>query len=134
MKKTILLVVFVLTSIITITAQEKDAFTKDTEKLVETLSVSAFEPVINQFKAMVPAEKQVDFIKEVEGTFPELYSSMAKIYMEEFTHEEVKDIMAFYETPTGKKMAEKTGVLSQKGMIAGQTWGMKLQTILGKYQ
>jgi hypothetical protein len=134
MKKTILVVVFALISILTINAQEKDTFTKDTEKLVETLSKTAFEPVIEQFKGMVPAEKQADFVKEVEGTFPELYAAMAKIYMEEFTHEEVKNIMAFYETPTGKKLANKTGTLSQKGMVAGQTWGMKIQTILGKYQ
>ena len=134
MKKTLLLVVFVLTSVMTINAQEKDAFTKDTEKLVETLSKSAFDPVIDQFKAMVAADKQADFVKEVKGTFPALYADMAKIYMEEFTHDEIKDIMAFYETPTGKKLAAKTGVLSQKGMAAGQTWGMKLQTLLGKYQ
>jgi len=134
MKKTLLVLVFVLTSVMTINAQEKDTFTKDTESLVEMISKSAFNPVIDQFKAMVAEEKQADFVKDVNATFPSLYSDMAKIYMEEFTHDEIKDLIKFYQTPTGKKMADKAVVLSQKGMMAGQTWGMKLQTILGKYQ
>lgn len=132
MKKVILVVVFVF-SILIVNAQEKDTYTKDSERLVEIVSESAFEPVINQFKAMVAKEKQEAFVKEVESTFPELYAAMAKIYMEEFTHAEVKDILAFYDTPTGKKLAGKTGVLTQKGMVAGQAWGMKLQGLLGKY-
>ena len=80
------------------------------------------------------ADKKEAFIKEINETFPELYTSMAKIYMEEFTHAEIKDLLAFYATPTGKKIADKSGVLSQKGMIAGQSWGMKIQALLGKYQ
>ena len=133
MKKVILVVLFVFTAVI-VNAQEKDAFTVDAEKLVEVISKSAFEPVIEQFKGMVAAEKQEAFVKEVEGTFPELFTAIAKIYMEEFTHAEIKDILDFYATPTGKKLANKTGVLSQKGMIAGQSWGMKVQALLGKYQ
>jgi len=134
MKKIILLVVFVIMSSMTLNAQDKSQFTKDTESLVEMITKSAFIPVIDQFKSIIPVEKQDEFVKEVNTTFPSLYVDMAKIYMEEFTHEEIKDLIKFYKTPTGKKMADKAVVLSQKGMMAGQTWGMKLQTILGKYQ
>lgn len=131
--KKLVLVLFIFTAVIS-NAQDKDSFTKDTEKLVETISKSAFTPYIDQFSAMVTADKKEAFIKEINETFPELYTSMAKIYMEEFTHAEIKDLLAFYATPTGKKIADKSGVLSQKGMIAGQSWGMKIQALLGKYQ
>ena len=133
MKKMILIVAFVITGVM-VNAQEKDAYTKDTEKLVQVISESAFEPAIEQFKAMVADDKKEAFEKDVRATFPSLYEAMAKIYKEEFTHKEVKDILAFYATPTGKKMAEKAGILSQKGMAAGQQWGMKIQTLMAKYK
>lgn len=113
---------------------QSDEFASDTQNLVETISKDAFEPYIAQFVAMVPAEKQEGFKEELMGTMPELYAAMATIYMEEFTHQEIKELIAFYETPVGKKMAEKSGELAQKGMTAGQAWGMKVQEIIGKYQ
>lgn len=115
-------------------ANAQDEFVADTQKLVETISKDAFKPYIAQFVAMVPAEKQEAFKGELMGTMPELYGAMATIYMEEFNHQEIKELLAFYDTPVGKKMAEKSGELSQKGMTAGQAWGMKVQEIIGKYQ
>jgi hypothetical protein len=133
MRKVFLIALVALLSI-TINAQEKDQFTKDTEKLMEILIKPSFDPLVEQFLSMVSDEKKEAFKKEVEGTFPELYDSMAKIYKDEFTHDEIKELLKFYATPIGKKMAEKSGVMAQKGMMVGQTWGMKLQSILGKYQ
>ncbi len=133
MKKIVLVIAFVFTAVI-VNAQEKDAYTKDTEKLVQIISESAFEPVIKQFSAMVAEDKKEAFVKDLNATFPELYAAMAKIYKDEFTHTEIKDILAFYATPTGAKLASKTGVLSQKGMAAGQEWGMKIQALIGKHQ
>ncbi len=134
MKKTILIVLFVLTAVVMVNAQEKDAFTKDTEQLIELSTKSAFEPMVNQMAGMVAADKKEAFLKDVEATYPELYTSMAKIYMEEFTHEDVKQLLAFYNSPIGQKMSSKQGALQQKGMMAGQAWGMKVQALLGKYQ
>ncbi|MEE9350083.1 MAG: DUF2059 domain-containing protein [Flavobacteriaceae bacterium] len=133
MKKIILVIVLAF-SMLAINAQEKDQFTKDTENLVQIISETAFEPLIDQFSGMVAEENKDAFVKEVKATFPTLYAAMAKIYKEEFTHAEVKDILAFYETSTGKKLASKTGVLSQKGMAAGQAWGMEVQAIMAKHQ
>jgi hypothetical protein len=133
MKKIILLFTIAL-SMTVVNAQDNDAFQKDAVKLVETLSKSAFNSVVNQYVSMVSEDKQADFKKEVEATFPDLFKAIAKIYMDEFTHDEVKDILAFYATPIGKKMADKSGVMSQKGMSAGQEWGLKLVEILGKYK
>ena len=133
MKKVILVVLFVFTTVI-INAQEKDAFTVETEKLIELITKPALQPTIDQFAGMVAEDKKADFLKELDGTLPELYSAMAKIYMEEFTQDEIKELLAFYDTKIGKKMTSKQGVLMQKGMIAGQSWGMKVQALLGKYQ
>ncbi|MBP6758001.1 MAG: DUF2059 domain-containing protein [Flavobacterium sp.] len=43
-------------------------------------------------------------------------------------------MIAFYESPVGKKMSEKSGELTQKAMKAGQEWGKELQVIMEKYK
>lgn len=132
-KKVVIAIAFVLVST-SIIAQENTAFKQDTEKLVSIVSEPTFGSVIDQFKMMIPEEKKEAFSKDVKATLPNLYSSIASIYMEEFTHDEVKELLKFYDTPLGKKMAEKSIVLAQKGMMAGQQWGMELQNIVKKYQ
>ena len=94
----------------------------------------ALQPMIDQFSGMVAADKKEAFLKEVNATFPELYATMAKTYMKEFTHEEIKKLLEFYNSEIGKKMSAKQGTMQQQLMMAGQAWGMKVQGILGKYQ
>lgn len=133
--KKLILVAFLALCSMSINAQDKqEQFKKDTKKLMVILIKPAFEPVIAQFLGMVADDKKEAFKKDVEATMPELYESMAKLYMDEFTHDEIKELLKFYATPVGKKMAEKSGTMSQKGAMIGQSWGMKLQGILGKYQ
>ena len=132
MKKILLIVVACFS--LTVNAQQDDQYLTDTKNLVKIVSESAFTPMIDQFASMVSADKKEALIADVKATFPELYAKMAEIYMEEFSHSEIKELLAFYATPIGKKLADKTGELSQKGMIAGQSWGMKLQGIIQKYQ
>lgn len=117
----------------TVKAQDV-SFSSDTAKLVEVISENAFKPYVAQFTAMIPAEKQGDFQEELLSTFPELYSAMAVIYMDTFTHTEIKELLVFYATPVGKKLADKSGELAQKGMTAGQSWGVKVQEIMAKYK
>lgn len=115
-------------------AQSNDAFKKDTEKLVTIVSESAFDAVISPLKQIIPAEKFPEAEKEIKGKMPQLYQAMTRIYMEEFTHSEIKELLKFYETPIGRKMASKTSVLAQKGMTEGAKWGQETLTpILQKY-
>ena len=43
-------------------------------------------------------------------------------------------MIAFYESPVGKKMNEKAGELGQKSLQAGQEWAQELQEIMSKYK
>jgi uncharacterized protein len=133
MKKVVLAVVFAFVAITTLSAQEKDAFTTDTENLVSITSMSAFKGGIDQMSAMVTEDKKTDFKIDAEKTLTGLVSKIAKVYMDEFTHEEVKDMLIFYKSPTGKKMADKTMTLMQKSMMVGQSWSMEMQQIVAKY-
>jgi hypothetical protein len=48
---------------------------------------------------------------------PRLFDEMAGSYAQDFTSDQLKDVLAFYQTPTGKAMAAKQPVLAQQ--IAG---------------
>ncbi|CAM1343640.1 DUF2059 domain-containing protein [Tenacibaculum amylolyticum] len=133
MKKVIVTLVLLVVSF-SVKAQEKTAFEKDTYKLVEILTKPTLAPVISQFTSLVKTENATAFIKAVEATYPELYTSLSKIYMDEYTHDEIKQLLKFYESPLGQKVAKSSGKLAQKGMQAGQAWGMKVQGIMTKYQ
>jgi len=133
MKKITLILALIFISI-NVNAQDDATYKEDTAKLVAVISANAFKPYIDQFAAAIPAESQEAFKSDINATLPELYSEMAKIYMEEFTHDEVLDLLAFYSTPVGKKMADNSAILAQKGMSVGQAWGAKVQEIMAKYQ
>ncbi len=48
-----------------------------------------------------------------------LKDDVISMYTESFTEPELKEITAFYRTPTGKKLVEKMPVLTAKGMQLG---------------
>lgn len=133
MKKHLFILVLSLASFCSY-AQGNEAFKKDAQKLISIVSESSFEAIIAPMKNYIAADKFNDAEKEIRAALPSLYEEMVKIYMEEFTHNEVKELLKFYETPIGKKMASKTPALTQKGMLAGSKWGQeKLAPIIQKY-
>lgn len=115
-------------------AQDSSAFKAD---IIRFLEVSgATEPIRGigeQIKMMIPEDRHEEFTKDFESTLPSLFSKIADIYMAEFTHDEIKQILAFYDSDLGKKVASKTGELMEKASVAGEQWGLDLQMIMSKY-
>jgi hypothetical protein len=48
------------------------------------------------------------------------------LYDKYFTHDEIKGLIQFYESPTGKKLLEVTPLIAQESYGIGQAWGEKL--------
>jgi uncharacterized protein len=133
MKKLILAFALVLVANLGM-AQVNEAFKKDVLKMIElTGSASQMKMAKDQILKMVPKEKQAAFLVEFDAALPSLYDKMAGTYMQEYTHEEIKSILKFYDTPIGKKMTEKAGVIAEKNAAASQEWAMGLQGIMMKY-
>ena len=82
---------------------------------------------------MVPQEKRAAFKADIQASMDELYDQLVMVYMDAYTEEEIDAIMAFYNTPVGKKMVAKTPEITQRSMQIGQQWGMKLQPLIRKY-
>jgi hypothetical protein len=105
----------------------------------------------DQFKAIMPVIVQnlkpaiVQNRPEVERDFdalmPTLLESMtarldeisdltASVYARNFTVEELRDITAFYRTPTGEKFLQKLPAVTQQSMALGQKFGQSVASEL----
>jgi hypothetical protein len=58
--------------------------------------------------------------------YPALMPKMVAAYAKVLTPDDVRQMLAFYETPLGKRMIEVTPALSQAGAQAGQEWGQSM--------
>ena len=134
MKKIILLGAFLLA--FSAQAQENVAFKSDAIKLMKATGTGAsFDGVITQIGTAVGVAqgKNEQYIAEANGTLKGLYEKMADLYITEFTHEEVKELLKFYDSDLGKKMASKQMLITQKSMVLGRNWGMEVQAIAQKH-
>ena len=132
MKKVLLVCLFMLA--VTTQAQENGDFKKETVEFIKiTGAASAFENAIAQIGVGVSEENKEAYTREANVTLVGLYDKMAELYMEEFTQEEISELVAFYNTDLGKKLAEKQLGLTQKAMMFGQSWGMEVSGIAQKY-
>jgi hypothetical protein len=82
---------------------------------------------------MIPESKQAEFLKEFDVVMNSINDEQVKNFMEVYSHDDIKEMIKFYGTPTGIKIKEKAGVLAEKNMAMQQTIGMQLQGIVMKY-
>ena len=111
-----------------------DAFKKDLLKLIEKGEVgSQLSMYRDQLVKQIPAEKQAAFLVEFETSMSDLYQKLIPVYAEAYTKEDAKSILAFYDSPLGKKIAEKSKVINEKSQTVAQEWGQGLQSLMMKY-
>jgi|SRR5688572_17999836 len=77
-------------------------------------------------KAMpnVPERFWADFQKEVRTD--ELIDLIVPVYDRHLSHDDVKALIKFYETPSGKKFVSVLPQITQESMAAGENWGRGL--------
>ncbi len=131
--KNILLVLALVFSI-SIQAQDNSEFKTETIEFIKlTGATKAFEDVIDQIGGMVSQANKEAYKTEAKGTLTGLYDKLADLYMREFTQSEIKEMVKFYRTDVGKKLASKQLLLAQSAMMMGQSWGAEVQAIAQKY-
>lgn len=79
---------------------------------------------IKQSMPDVPDEFWTRVMAKVDAN--ELTDMVVPIYAEYFTHEEIKQLLAFYDTPLGQKVIATLPAIMQESMAAGQKWGEQL--------
>ncbi|MBA9077035.1 DUF2059 domain-containing protein [Rufibacter quisquiliarum] len=75
---------------------------------------------MEQVPAMKAAELEVRAFFSKYMSWDAIKDDMVKLYMNEFTEKELKDMTSFYNTPTGKKLAAKQGTIAIKSTKIGQ--------------
>ena len=119
-------------------ANAQDSYTKTLKEYFEvsgSLNVfkTAVSEMITNMKVMnstVPEEFWKEMEKEMLGTsIDDLISTLEPVYKKHLTESDLKDVIKFYKTPAGKKLAQESPSLTQESMQAGQRWG---QSIAGK--
>ncbi len=139
------LILLIVTSLLfspVATRAQGDAFEKDLARMLE-LSGSAqmydavFDQMILQMKSAMPSVDESAWPKVKsdvwEKQIAELNQKLVPIYRKHFTHDDIKSLIAFYQTDIGKKLAEKTPLISRESMVIGQQWGMQLGQAIQNY-
>ena len=111
------------------------------KELVSTMNLigqfKAVMPVIlkNLKPAIVQGRRDVDrdydamspiLLDGFQERVDELADAVAIIYSGNFSAEELRSVTAFYKSPTGRKLLQKTPVLLQQTMTAGQKFGQSV--------
>jgi len=99
----------------------------DMEETFMTAYTTVTDAQLDAMKRNGMSEAKLARVKELLDAFakkvyhdPALIEGMVALYEEEFTEAEIRELIAFYETPTGRKALEKMPVLMQKGAKLGQ--------------
>lgn len=70
---------------------------------------------------------------ELAPRMSELSGEVAKLYATSFTETELKEILAFYKSPTGKKLLSEQPKVVDNSMKFAQDWANKLsEEVIGK--
>ena len=120
------------TEVKTDTSVVNDAFSKDIYRLLELtgsakVGIQVMSQMLNSFKEAMPKVPN-EFWDEIMNEVDErsLIDLIIPIYKKHYTPEDVKAIIAFYETPIGKKTIEVLPKITADSMIAGRAWGLQI--------
>ena len=95
----------------------------------ETFS-NAIDQILEMYKQQFPDIDQTflaEFREEFSRTsLDDLVDRLVPVYQSYLTQEDLKQIIAFYNTPVGKKFAANTPALTSESMQVGQQWGMEV--------
>lgn len=98
------------------------------EKVLDIMGGQIFKMLVAQKpdKADKIREFFIPMMKEMAARKGELMEQAGRIYAEEFTAAELKELVAFYKTPVGQKLARRIPIIMRKMNAAGSTWGRQV--------
>jgi hypothetical protein len=119
----------------TVFAQTEKEYTETLRKMFEVSGTEeSYKTVIEQMFKMyklnyteVDAEIWDDLHKEFAKTsLNDLTEMLAPVYEKYMTKEDLEQVIAFYESPVGRKFARNTPFIMEESMQVGQEWGLKI--------
>lgn len=118
------------------TAQSSD-FKQDVMKFMQVSDMNSQQMIMLKdavSKMGASEEKQKQIMAEIKETLPKLNEKVAGELMKIYTHDEVKQLIEFYQSPLGKKLVEKQKKSLPIMTKLGEEWGKEyLMPIIIKY-
>lgn len=74
----------------------------------------------------LPDEAWDEILDLIVAHLDELIELMVPIYDRHFTAEEIEGLIAFYESPVGRKFIEEQPAVTQEAVMAGEQWGQRV--------
>lgn len=131
MKKVVITLVFACVAHV---GFAQDGFKEDVKQYFSYSGQSAGLEIVKQdLSSNISIEKKEAFEKDLDISLNNLIDRLADLYMSEFTHEEIKEINAFYETAVGRKLSSKNEFLLNKGQEISGEWSQGLIQLMEKY-
>jgi hypothetical protein len=73
--------------------------------------------------------------KDLDPKREEIINVFVRAYAQRFTEQELKELLAFYKTPVGKKVLTEEPTAMEDGFKAAQTWADELSgTVMNMYR
>jgi uncharacterized protein len=111
-------------------AQEATTKEQDIRRLLEISgSAKMTDQILDQMRATFDedgSDKEFWDAFRAEIDPAELIRMTIPIYDKHFTQEEIRGLIAFYQTPVGSKYVEKLPAIAQDSMVIGMKWGEEL--------
>lgn len=127
MKKLIAITLVLFFTISIQASEERD--TKVVYELFETAKMSTVyqQTIEKTLEAQIKQNPEVAPLKDVMTKFFDKYmgwesikKDIAKIYMKNFTDDEIKELIAFYKTPIGQKVATLVPIVGVEAAMIGE--------------
>jgi len=132
MKKLLITLVFAFVAQVGV-AQEK-ASREDVYKVLEQSGASGqMNSAKKQVLEMIPKEKQAAFVVEFDILLKKINEKTVDVYLEEYTKEDIKAMLDFYNSPVGKKMSQKAELIATKSQDAMEGLQSEIQALMMKY-
>jgi hypothetical protein len=136
MKKTIVILALIVTFF---TSHSQNESYKDVllEYMEVQGSLDSFNNSIDQMSQMMGGQIEADKLKPImDEMFLSLVDALVPVYKNHLSIQDLKDGIEMYKTPIGKKIAQKTPLITQETMNVSMQWGMefssKIQELMQK--
>jgi uncharacterized protein len=128
-------------------AQSSSTLVPPPETLAAARELVATMRATNQFKTLLPTiiegmkpaivQGRPQVARDFDAIMPivisgatqrldELAEMLAEVYARNFTADEIRDLIAFYKTPTGQKLLQRQAAVARASLAAGQQFGREL--------
>ena len=107
----------------------------------EELGGAMADEMINMLKASQPSlpprvfeiirEESVAFVKDAVGGDEGMLEDIIAVYADQLSPEDTRELVGFYETPTGRRIADAMPEIQRRSMQVGQAWGERMGPGLG---